>query len=124
MDKNRKHHILIVDDDRQLRIALDKIFTREGYSVTTASNGLEACEIVTQTHFDLVITDIRMPEKNGIEILTSIKKYDPQIPIIVMTAFGEPLSYQNAMEKGAVEYIHKPIKKDAILDLVRNVLMS
>ena len=122
MKGEKKYHILIVDDDRQLRIALEKIFRKDGYSVSTASNGIEACELVAQDEYDLIITDIRMPEKSGIELLNSIKKYDPEIPIIVMTAYGEPLSYQNAMEKGAIEYIHKPIKKDAILEIVRNAL--
>jgi len=90
--------------------------------VSTASNGLEAGDTIIQKKFDLIITDIRMPEQGGIELLSNIKQYKPQIPIIIMTAFGEPLSYHNAMEKGACEYIHKPIKKDAILKIVHNIL--
>lgn len=124
MTRKKKHHILIVDDDRQLRIALEKIFRKEGYTVSTASNAIEACEIVIQGKCDLVLTDIRMPEQSGIDLLDRIRKFNPNIQTIIMTAFGEPLSYQNAMEKGAIEYIHKPIKKDAILKIVHDALQG
>ncbi|OGL44524.1 MAG: hypothetical protein A2161_13560 [Candidatus Schekmanbacteria bacterium RBG_13_48_7] len=120
--KKKKYHILIVDDDRQLRIALEKVLIKSGYAISTAPNGIEAWEMVAEKDFDLVISDIRMPEKGGIELLSNIKKYKPNIPVIVMTAFGEPLSYHQAIENGAREYIHKPIKKDDMLKIVHHIL--
>ena len=124
MTKKKQYHLLIVDDDKQLRIALEKILTKSGYLVSTAPNGIEAVELVSAGEFDLIISDIRMPEKNGLDLLDNIKKFKPGIPVILMTAFGEPLSFHNAMEKGACEYIHKPIKKQVLLNLVSTILKS
>ena len=113
---------LVVDDDRDHSKALAKIFERAGYQVGTANDGHEALTILAGRPFDLVITDLRMPRKNGLELLHSIRALSPQLPVIIVTAFGEWISYMDAMEGGAVDYMSKPVRRGDILMAARKAL--
>src|SRR5574341_2492129 len=114
--------ILVVDDDRAHSKALAKIFERAGYQVSSANDGQEALTILTGRPFDLVITDLRMPRKNGLELLHGIRALSPQLPVIIVTAFGEWISYMDAMEGGAVDYMSKPVRREDILMAARKAL--
>lgn len=102
--------ILVVDDEEMMRNLLEKILSREGYNIITAENGIQALDILHNEKADIIITDMKMPEMNGFELLKHVKKEFPQVGIIVMTAYGDTYSLKDALLLGADEYITKPFK--------------
>ncbi len=109
--------ILLVDDDEGICDSLAKILTRKGYEVSPFTTGLKALKSMERSSYDLLLTDLKMPEMNGIELLTAARNIDPQLGVIIMTGFGEITSYLEAMDLGAAEYLNKPIKSHE-LDLI------
>ena len=108
--------ILAVDDELDMLSLLKMII--EGYSnhqVITTNNPLEAAELLGQEHFDLVLTDLKMPGMDGMELLELAKKHDEDALILMITAFGSLESAEEAMAKGAFDYISKPFRKEQIL---------
>jgi len=115
-DKLRR--ILVVDDEENARVALAKILGREGYEVASANNGCEALNYLRNKEVDLVITDINMPEMNGISFLRELNQSHPSCNVIMITAHGEVESYIEAMNLGAFEYINKPLKVDELKKII------
>lgn len=115
MKNNRAKTILLADDDVNLRRVLEFQLTEAGYKVLTAQDGVEALEIFADNNFDCVITDLRMPKLSGLELLEKIKITNAEIPVIVITAFGEVETAVAAMKAGAFDYINKPFNRDEIL---------
>ncbi|MBD3169288.1 MAG: response regulator [candidate division Zixibacteria bacterium] len=109
-----KIEILVVDDELEMRNLLDKILKRDGYKVTLAENGQTALQCLKDKKFDIVISDIKMPEMNGFELLKSIKEEKPDVGVIMMTGFGDAFTVKDAMILGADEYITKPFKAHEI----------
>lgn len=107
--------ILLADDDANLRRVLEFQLTEAGYRVSTAADGAQALKAFTENDFDCVITDLRMPKLSGLEFLEKIKAVDSEIPVIVVTAFGEVETAVAAMRAGAYDYINKPFNRDEIL---------
>lgn len=124
MCKGQTMNLMVVDDYMEHRLALAKILSKEGYRVTQASSGEEAIALLSLSDepFDLVIADLRMPKKNGLQLLEEIKRLCPQTMVIILTAYGEPESFREAMEQGAFEYLHKPIRREEILEAVEKAL--
>ncbi len=114
--------ILVVDDEENTREGLSKILEKEGYNVEMAANGKEAMSLLKRQGFDLVITDMRMPLMDGLEVLREIKKMDEGIGVIMITAFGEVESYLEAMNMGAFEYINKPVRVNELKRVITKVL--
>jgi len=114
--------VLVVDDDRGHSRALAKTFERAGYRVSTASDGQEALMILTERAYDLVITDLKMPRMNGLDLLRNIRALTPQAAVVILTAYGEWTTYMNAMDNGAVDYLNKPVRRDEILMVARKAL--
>jgi DNA-binding NtrC family response regulator len=110
--------ILVVDDEEVLRKVIHKILIKEGYDVHLASSGTEALEILSKKEIDLVITDVKMPEMDGFDLLEQMKKNYPKLGIIVMTAFGDAYTVRDALMLGADEYITKPFKSYEIVMVV------
>jgi len=106
--------ILIVDDEANIRNALAKLLTKVGHSVKSASNAQEALAMLRSSPFDVVLTDLRMPGEDGIHLLREIKKRDPAIEVIVMTAYGTIETAVQAMREGAYDYIEKPINMERL----------
>ncbi|MGC8659368.1 MAG: sigma-54-dependent transcriptional regulator [Desulfomonilaceae bacterium] len=106
--------ILIVDDERNYLFVLEDLLTDEGYDVLTASSGNEAMEILSRQRVDAVLSDIKMPGMNGIELLERVMANDPGLPVILMTAFAEVDQAVSAMKKGAIDHIQKPFDNDDI----------
>ncbi len=102
--------VLIVDDEENTRIGLSKLLTQSGYLTRTAGNGMEALACLGEEPADLVITDINMPEMNGLDFLYELKKLYPETKVIMMTAYGGVDSYLNSMNLGAFDYLNKPVK--------------
>lgn len=114
--------ILVVDDDVEFGTALSKILKGEGYEVSIALSAPEGLELLRKDKYDLVFADLSMPGTNGLELLKDIKDNDPKLPVVIITAFGEWDAYAEAAEKGAHLFIDKPVKKEEILKVVKNIL--
>ena len=108
-----KKSILIVDDDIAHRTMLRIILGWE-YEISEADCGLEAIDKVQKTPFDMVLMDVCMPEINGVEALSMIKASNPQIPVIMMTAYSSSETAAEATKKGAYDYLTKPFDFDAL----------
>jgi DNA-binding NtrC family response regulator len=110
-----KKTVLLADDDDNLRRVLEFQLSEAGYEIRAAADGAEAFEIFTNNDFDCVITDLRMPKLSGLELLEKIKNVNAEIPVVVITAFGEVETAVTAMKAGAFDYINKPFNRDEIL---------
>jgi len=106
--------ILIVDDEEGMRRLLSRVLTREGYETSAVGSGAEALRLVASERFDLVVTDIKMPEMDGLQLLAELKEYEPSLPIIVITAYGTIENAVQALRSGAYDYIAKPFENDEI----------
>jgi len=113
--------ILVVDDEENARVALSKILAREGYEVASAGNGYEALNFLRGREVELIITDINMPEMNGLSFLRELSRSHPESNVIMVTAYGEVESYLEAMNLGAFEYINKPVKIDELKRIIRKI---
>ena len=107
--------VLIVDDEKNYPRILGAVLEEEGYEILTANSGAKALEILDTSDVDLVLTDMKMPEMDGIDLLESIKTTDPQLPVIMMTAHGTVDKAVEAMEKGAYSYLLKPFDNDRLI---------
>jgi DNA-binding NtrC family response regulator len=107
--------ILVCEDEAMLRESLAQLLRDEGYEVVVAADGLEGFEQAVARPFDLVLTDIRMPRKDGIALLGQLQQLAPQTPVIVITAFGTVDSAVAAMRAGAADYLLKPMQFDDVL---------
>lgn len=115
MKSDKQKTILLADDDVNLRRVLEFQLTEAGYKVLTAQDGAEALDIFRDDDFDCVVSDLRMPKLSGLELLEKIKTANTEIPVIVITAFGEVETAVTAMKAGAFDYINKPFNRDEIL---------
>ncbi len=120
----KKQSILLAEDDAALQTALMKALRKEGYHVYGASDGEEALAVFNKRAFDLVITDLSMPKKKGLEVAAEVKRQKPSLPVIIITAFGEWDTYQEAVNQSVFEYVNKPVKKEELLKLVHTALLS
>jgi DNA-binding response OmpR family regulator len=111
--------ILIVDDEELLRSLLRRILEREGFRVIVAESGTEALEMLGKTRVGLVISDIVMPEMNGIQLIGHIKKRFPSLPVLLVTGHASEYSKRNAVSAGADGYISKPFHGTEITERVR-----
>lgn len=114
-------HILIVDDDAAIRDSMLEFITRSGYNAQTVSSAEEAIEFLKSTRVDLVITDIMLPGKNGLQ-LTDLIKQNYDIEIIVMTGYSENYSYEEAINKGASDLVFKPFRFEELMLRLKRVL--
>lgn len=121
---NNVKKLLIVDDEETLTYSLYQSFilSQNNYEVVTAASGDEAAQKLTTTKFDLVLTDIKMPGMDGLELLSLIKSKYSETKVIVMTAYGSLEKKDEALEKGASFYIEKPFEIKEIKQLVMEIL--
>ena len=114
--------VLIVDDEKNYPPILSAILEEEGYETLTANNGITALEIVQNSDIDLVLTDMKMPLMDGIELLERVKAIDPDLPVIMMTAHGTVEKAVEAMQKGAYNYILKPFNNERLVIYVKKAM--
>jgi DNA-binding NtrC family response regulator len=115
--------ILVVDDDPYFLRVLSRILANENLQVTTTTDACKAVELLHSTSFDLIISDLRMPEYDGLSLLQAVRKAGFDIPVIILTSFGEVETYLEAMNAGAAEYLNKPTKSfDGLLRVIRTCL--
>ncbi len=114
--------ILVVDDELSMREFLEILLTKEGYAVSSAASGEEACTILDTDTFDLVVTDIRMEAIDGIGVLRKAKEGNPETPVIIISAFATAETAVQAMKDGAYDYIPKPFNTGEFTKIVRDAL--
>jgi len=107
--------ILLIDDDQSLRRVTEYNLTTKGFNVVTAASGRKGLESFENHTPDLVVTDVKLGDMNGLDILTQIKKNNPEIPVIIMTAFGSIEMAVQAMNRGAFNFITKPFDRDTLI---------
>ena len=117
-----KKTILVIDDQDLMRESLQESLERFGYSVRAFGNGKDAIKSFLEGGIDAVITDLKMPEMSGIDVLNRCKQIAPDVPIIVITAFGTVETAVHAMKQGAFDYIKKPFEPDEIDMVLRNAV--
>lgn len=116
--------ILVVDDERSMREFLEILLTKEGYQVTLANNGEEACQVLEHQKFDLLITDIKMKDVDGIDVLKRAKTLSPETIVVMISAFATAETAVEAMKEGAYDYIPKPFKVRDMKRIVKDALRS
>ena len=115
-------NILVVEDKDSMRNMLTDTLTEEGYRVDSAIDGKRALDLVRNKSYDLILTDLRMPEVDGFEVLSAVKEYDNDTSVIVMTAYGTIEDAVVAMKKGAYDFITKPLDTEHLCVLINRAL--
>ena len=120
---SNKRSLLIVDDEVALRKLLaELVSTIEGVSVITAENGKQAISIMKNHRFDAILSDIKMPEMDGLEFLKTLRENDNMIPFVILSAFAGRENLVLALRMGAMDFIEKPYKQENVLKIVTKAL--
>jgi DNA-binding NtrC family response regulator len=114
--------ILVIDDKESMRQMLSKTLESEGYEVDTTADGPTGLEKAKEKKFDLVLTDLKLPDMDGIQVLSHLKEIDPEVSVIVMTAYGTIETAVEAMKKGAFDFLTKPFDSDHLNFLIKRAL--
>jgi DNA-binding NtrC family response regulator len=118
----RAHRILIIDDEAAIRESLETLLTLEGYIVEMAPEGESGLERINQFAYDLVLLDLALPGKNGLEILHLIREHHPDLPVIMITAYGKVDNVVEAIRTGAQNFVQKPWDNDKLLADIRSAI--
>jgi DNA-binding NtrC family response regulator len=110
--------ILVTDDEDTVRMVLKQMLEQSGFAVDTAKNGVEALEKLKADTFSMLISDINMPEMDGVELLGKVKQLMPELPVIFITAFGKNQVIMQAMRSGLSNYIEKPFRMNDVISTV------
>lgn len=118
------HKVLVVDDDKVLQQSVKQALQYHHFDVEVADNGKEAVAAVYKDKYDLVVMDVNMPEMDGIEALVEIKKHDPSIIVLILTAYSNVSDAVRAVKEGAFNYLEKPITSDNLVALIKRALKA
>jgi len=113
--------ILIADDERELRDALCTVLSEEGFDCKVAGDGEEAIKLIEEENFDILIADIKMPKRNGIEVLEKVNQISPKTVTIIITAYATVETAIEALRRGAVDYLIKPVDFDEVIMRVKRI---
>ena len=122
LQSERRHTMLVVDDEKITRKNLEHVLTKAGYQVVTAGNGLEAMDRLNDQAFDVIITDLKMEQADGMQVLERAKKKNPDTEVIIITGYATVPAAVSAMQKGSYHFLAKPLKLDEIRTTVKNAL--
>lgn len=114
--------VLVVDDEPKITSLIGEMLVEAGYCVKHCSTGKQAREFLATQSFDLMISDVRLPDASGVELLMFAKQHIPVIQVILITAYGTEVEGVQAKQRGAFDYIHKPFELDALRVLVHRAL--
>ncbi|MBN2008829.1 sigma-54-dependent Fis family transcriptional regulator [candidate division KSB1 bacterium] len=117
-----EHSILLIDDEIAQTLALSGFLKKKGYRVHTANSGTDGIQIVNQHTIDLIISDFKMPDKSGLDVLHEAKSINPDIDVIIMTAYGSIESATEVMRNGAIDYLTKPVDLDQLELIITKAL--
>lgn len=118
----KKPSVLIVDDEQLVCWSLESAFKKAGYCTTTASNAEQALGQIRSQQFDVVITDMNLPQQDGFSVVDGVKTISPKSAIVMISAFGDSHSYDRAKEHKVQHFVDKPFNVDDMIALVRSVL--
>lgn len=118
------HRVLVVDDDKVLQDSVRQAIEYHNFAVDVADNGKEALSAVYREKYDLVVMDVNMPEMDGITALSEIKKYDPSIIVLILTAYSNVSDAVKVVKEGAYNYLEKPISSDNLVALIKRALKA
>ena len=118
----RKKKVLVIDDERIVLDSITKILKEENFTVEVTLSGRQGLEWATQNNYDIVLTDLRMPDIGGMRILRDAKRVKPAVPVVMITGFGTVKSAVQAMKLGAAEYLEKPFSPDQLVKTVNSAL--
>jgi len=113
----RQRSVLIVDDDDTLRATLKKIFDKAGFQTRTARNAQEALKSFAEQPWDLVLADLKLPRRDGLSLLEELRELRPDAKVVIMTAYGDQGTQQDALSRGAFAYLDKPVSRGELLSL-------
>ena len=116
--------ILVVDDDPYFLRVLSRLLSAENFQVKTAEGAAQAAQVLQHENFDVVVSDLRLPDGDGLTILQELRKTGAETPVVILTAYGEVESYIAAMNAGATEYLNKPVKSEELIEVIRRCLRS
>ena len=116
-----KGKILVIDDEDIVRLSCSRSLVPEGYELKMANNGPEGLKMLEDEGFDLVLTDLKMPNMDGIEVLETIKKKWPKTDVVIVTGYQTVETAVKAIKIGAFDYIEKPFTPDSLIAAVANV---
>lgn len=114
--------VLIVDDAEFLRVRLTKILNAEGYEVFQAENGVKAVALYQESHPDVVLMDVTMPEMDGLTALKEIVHLDPKAKVVMLTALGQESVVLEAVKSGAKDFVVKPFEQDRVMNAITKLL--
>jgi DNA-binding NtrC family response regulator len=117
-----KPSILVIDDEEIVRISCQRVLAPLGYEVVTATSGAAGLDLVRDREFDLVLTDLKMPDMDGLEVMSRIKGRLPKAKVIIITGYSTVEVAVRALGEGAFKYIEKPFTPDTLLAAVREAL--
>ena len=118
----QKPLILVCDDELDVRLHLYQLLSSEGYRVGSSSGGWQVIRDITTQKPDLLVTDIRMPEMDGLELLERVKQASPDTKVILVTAYGDKDTRVESLKKGCDGFLQKPFKNAELVEMVRNML--
>ncbi len=119
-----KGSILVVDDESEIREGLEMLLASEGYGVSSAGTGASGLAKLEEHPFDLLLLDVSLPDRNGIDLLREIRLRDPQLSVVLITAYGSIDMARAAFKSGAMDYITKPWSNDELLAQVAQAVES
>lgn len=117
------YKILVVDDEEHTRLGYAEVLRIDGYDVDVAANGAEGLKKAEQTEYHVIVTDLRMPEMDGMAFIEKLRNFDPDAKVIVITAFGTFKSYRKTKDLGVISFLNKPVRakdlKEAVADILK-----
>ncbi|GAB4410571.1 MAG: hypothetical protein OHK0032_06350 [Thermodesulfovibrionales bacterium] len=117
-----KQRILVIDDEEIVRISCRKCLTPEGYDVDVAANGMEGLRLTEANRYDLVLTDLKMPDMDGMEFMMKMKESQPETKVIMITGYSTVEHAVKAIKLGAYNYIEKPFTPDTLIAAVKEAM--
>jgi len=122
MQMQGEYRVLVVDDEAGTRESLSKVLAKEGYDVAAASDGREALNVVEKGGINVVLADVKMPRMDGVELLRAVKRYSPDIEVILITGYGTVETAVEAMREGAYDFVLKPFRRVVITKAVSKAI--
>ncbi len=114
--------ILVIDDEEIVRVSCKKCLILEGYDVDVAANGIEGLALTEHNNYDVILTDLKMPDMDGMELLTKVKGKYPNTKVIMITGYSTVEHAVKAMRMGAFNYIEKPFTPDSLIEAIKEAL--
>lgn len=122
MSDMNDYSVLVVDDEEHTRLGYAEVLRIDGYDVDVAQNGAEGLKRAERKEYQVIVTDLRMPEMDGMTFIERLRNFDPEARVIVITAFGTFKTYKKTKEMGVVSFLNKPVRARDLKEAVAEIL--